>query len=56
MPQQQPGLDLYRGGDYDEDEMSVSLVEETGVPGGNHRQAQQALEGMPVGWDRFKTL
>ena len=34
-PQQQPGS--YRGGDYDDDEMSVSLVEETGVPGGNHR-------------------
>ena len=32
-PQHQPGS--YRGGD--EDEMSVSLVEETGVPGGNHR-------------------
>ena len=33
-PQQQPGS--YRGGD-DDDEMSVSLVGETGVPGGNHR-------------------
>ena len=33
-PQQQPGS--YRGGDND-DEVSVSLVEETGVPGGNHR-------------------
>ena len=33
-PQQQPRS--YRGSD-DEDEMSVSLVEETGVPGGNHR-------------------
>ena len=32
--QQQPGS-LYRGGD--DDEMTVSLVEETGVPGGNHR-------------------
>ena len=32
--QQQPGS--YRGGDYD-NEMSVSLVEETGIPGGNHR-------------------
>ena len=31
-PQQQPGS--YRGGE--EDEMSVLLVEETGVPGGNH--------------------
>ena len=30
--QQQPGS--YRGGD-DDDGMSVSLVEETGVPGGN---------------------
>ena len=46
-PQQQPGS--YRGGDGDDDdphhdgdddhhhEISVSLVEETGVPGGNHR-------------------
>ena len=34
-PQQQPGS--YRGG-HDDDEMSVSLVEETGVPGGNHRR------------------
>ena len=33
-PQQQLGS--YRGGD-DHDEMSVSLVEENGVPGGNHR-------------------
>ena len=33
-PQQQPGS--YRGGD-DDDEMSVSLVEETGAPGGNHQ-------------------
>ena len=33
-PQQQPGP--YRGGGCD-DEMSVSLVEETGVPRGNHR-------------------
>ena len=30
MPQQQPGL--YQGDE--DDEMSVSLVEETGVPGG----------------------
>ena len=29
------GNRLYRGGDYD-DEMLVSLVEETGVLGGNH--------------------
>ena len=34
-PQQQRGL--YRGGDDDDDEISVSLVEKTGVPGGNHR-------------------
>ena len=39
-PQQQTGS--YRGGDDDDDnddddEMSDSLVEETGVPGGNHR-------------------
>ena len=35
-PQQQPGS--YQGGDYDDDdEMSVSLVEETGAPGGNRR-------------------
>ena len=34
MPQQQPGA--YRGSDND-DEMSVSLLEETGAPGGNHR-------------------
>ena len=33
-PQQQPGL--YEGGD-DDDEMSLSQVEETGAPGGNHR-------------------
>ena len=33
--QQQPGS--YRGGDY-ADEMSVSLVEETGTPRGDHRQ------------------
>ena len=31
-PQQQPGS--YRGGE--DDEMSVSLVEETRTPGGNH--------------------
>ena len=29
--------DLWRGGDYDDDEMSVSLAEETGTPRGNHR-------------------
>ena len=34
-PQQQPGS--YRGGDYDDEEMLFSLVEETGVPGWNHR-------------------
>ena len=33
-PQQQPGS--YRGGDND-GEMLVSLVEETGAPGGNYR-------------------
>ena len=33
-PQKQPKS--YRGGDYD-DEMSVSLVEETGVPEGNQQ-------------------
>ena len=33
-PQQQPGS--YQGGD-DDDEISVSLVEETGAPRGNHR-------------------
>ena len=33
-PQQQPGS--YRAGD-DDDEMSVSLVEQTGAPEGNHR-------------------
>ena len=33
-PQQQPGS--YLGSDDDE-EMSVSLLEETGAPGGNHR-------------------
>ena len=33
-PQQQPGS--YQGGD-DDDGMSVSLVEETGVPRRNHR-------------------
>ena len=33
MPQQQPGS--YQGSD--DDEMSVSLEEETRVPGGNHR-------------------
>ena len=31
----QPGS--YRGGGCDNDDMSVSLVEEIGVPGGNHR-------------------
>ena len=30
------GPGSYRGGDYDDDEMLVSLVEETRVPGGNH--------------------
>ena len=36
-PQQQPGS--YQGGHFndDDDEMSVSLVEETGAPGGNDR-------------------
>ena len=38
MSQQQPGS--YRGSD-DDDEMSVSLVEETGVPGGNHQPTVQ---------------
>ena len=32
-PQQQPGS--YQGGENDDDEIS-GLVEETGVPGGNH--------------------
>ena len=39
MSQQQPVS--YRGGDDDDDEMSVSLVEETGVPGGNHQPTVQ---------------
>ena len=40
-PQQQPGS--YQGGD-DDGKMSVSLVEETGVPGGNHlRQVTDKL-------------
>ena len=34
MPQQQPWS--YQGSD-DDDEMSVSLVEETEAPGGNHQ-------------------
>ena len=25
----------YQGGNYDDDEMSVSLLEDTGAPGGN---------------------
>ena len=33
-PQHQPGS--YQGGENDDDEISF-LVEETGVPGGNHR-------------------
>ena len=33
-PQQQPGL--YRGGDYDDDATSVSLVDETGVARETH--------------------
>ena len=42
-PHQQSGS--YRGGDYDydDDEMSVSLVEETRVAGGNHRSGQPSL-------------
>ena len=34
MPHLQPGS--YRGSDYDDNEMSVTLAEETGVSGGNH--------------------
>ena len=35
LPQQQPVS--YWGSDYYDDQMSVSLVEETGVPGENHQ-------------------
>ena len=43
MPQQQPWS--YQGSD-DDDEMSVSLVEETEAPGGNHRS-------MASNWQTF---
>ena len=45
-PHQQSGS--YRGGD-DDVEMSVSLVEETGVPGGNHRPTASNWGGGGVG-------
>ena len=36
-PQQQPSAGSYRGGEMMRMKVSVSLVEETGVPRGNHR-------------------
>ena len=55
-PLQQPGS--YRDGDYDDDDMSLLLVEETRVPGGpcNHRPCNMLLGsiGAPHKKDKFK--